>query len=163
VGTIYTPASFQLVLLVVALVIGVLFILTQQNTLRAIGTENRLIHPGLIWLQIIPLFGLIWQFFVVVKIAGSIKKELFSEQTDSILGFADADAVEASGKTPTLVIGVLYCTFTTAAVFLNFFISQGLIPLVSLIMLAGVVCWIIYWVNLSGWKKKLRQKNLATL
>ena len=47
----------QIILLLVFVVIAVLFLLTQQNTLKAVKPENRLMQPGLVWLQLIPLLG----------------------------------------------------------------------------------------------------------
>jgi hypothetical protein len=58
-------ATLQLLLLLIVLVPAVLFLLTEYNTVRAVRTENRLINPGLIWVQLIPFIGQIWQFLVV--------------------------------------------------------------------------------------------------
>ena len=63
--------SFQILLLLGFVVVGVLFILTQQNTLKLIQPMNRMIRPGQVWLQLIPIFGLLYQFTVVTRIARS--------------------------------------------------------------------------------------------
>jgi hypothetical protein len=47
----------QWIICVGAFVAGVLFLLTQQKSLRAVRKSNRLLLPGLVWLQIIPIFG----------------------------------------------------------------------------------------------------------
>src|ERR1700729_4298381 len=102
----YDSGYLQIILLLVFVVIAVLFLLTQQNTLKAVKRENRLMNPGLVWLQLIPLFGQLWQFFVVSRIAKSIRNEIASRQDDSILGFSDITAVEEHGKLPTFTIGI---------------------------------------------------------
>ena len=58
-------------------------------------------RPGQVWLQLIPLFGQVWQFVVVTRIAGSIQKEIISWEGDSILG-AEALVIEKGNKRPTL-------------------------------------------------------------
>jgi hypothetical protein len=154
----------QIILLLFFLVPAVLFLLTQQNALRNIRAENRSMHPGLVWLQLIPILGQIWQFFVVTRIANSIQREVVSRQDDSILGLSDASAIEEMGKQPTFWIGIAYCTLYTIGIFLNLTASpqvsardpQILAFIVApLISLAGMICWIIYWALLARDKRKL--------
>ena len=151
----------QIILLLVFVVIAVLFLLTQQNTLKAVKPENRLMQPGLVWLQLIPLLGQIWQFFVVIRIAGSIRKEIEFQEGDSILGSSDLRVVERLRKLPTAAIGIAYGILTFTGTFVNLFSTMGsnspLIPVTGLIILAGMVCWIIYWVRLAQSRKILVQ------
>ncbi|HVP14945.1 MAG TPA: hypothetical protein VMS88_05340, partial [Terriglobales bacterium] len=53
----------------------ILYLLTLQRALVACAVENRRMQPGLVWLQVIPIFGLVWQFFVVSAISGSLGAE----------------------------------------------------------------------------------------
>jgi hypothetical protein len=148
-------AIYQLLLLGAILIPGVLFLLTQQNTLKAIRPENRLMKPGLVWLQFIPFAGQVWQFFVVTNIAGSIKQEMESTGEDSILGFADTMTVEELRTRPTFNMGITYCSLNVVYVLLNLVTRGRTSTLLSLLALAGMVCWIIYWVQLAACKKKL--------
>lgn len=151
-----TAGSLQLLLLLVLLIPAIIFLISQQNALKAVRAENRTMHPGLVWLQLIPLFGNIWQFFVVTRIAGSFQKELAFRHNDSIFG-TDALVAEGVGNRPTQRIGVAYCILTTVWVvfvfmspiaFAMFRIADGL---------AMTVCWIIYWVQLAQFKNKLKR------
>jgi hypothetical protein len=158
-----TPASggaLQLLLLLALLVPAIFFIITQQNTLKAVQPENRLMHPGLVWLQLIPLFSNIWQFFVVIKIAGSIQRQLASRHADSIFG-ADALIAEgAASRRPTQGIGIAYCIIEIAILLNNLFASpasDGNLQFAGLLGLAMFVCWIIYWVKLARYKNKLKR------
>jgi hypothetical protein len=155
-----TGGYFQILLLLALIIPAIFFMLTQQNTLRVLKPENRLMNPGLVWLQIIPLFGQIWQFFVVSRIAKSIRKEIAFRQDDSILGFSDITAAEEQGKLPTFAIGITYCSLYTAGIIIN---GNGLEKPLLLTMigglgtLGGMICWIVYWVQLGQYLRKLRR------
>lgn len=154
--------SLQLILFGVFLILAILFLLTEQNTLRTIRTENRQMTPGQVWLQLIPLFGQVWQFVVVSRIAGSIRNEIASWDNDSILG-TEAAAIAQGNNRPTMGIGITYCILNCSTILLSE-ITRGSAPtIVGLISLASIVCWVWYWVHLARYKRGLRQKNLATL
>jgi len=146
----------QIILLLVFVAIGVLFILTQQNTLKAVKPENRLMKPGLVWLQLIPLFGQIWQFWVISRIAGSLKKERTSFREDSIVGLSDYSAAEQWGKRPTYAMGLTYSILLWCNVLIEFrTMDHEFEEIHGLIALGMMICWIIYWVQLAVIKKKI--------
>ena len=151
--------SLQIILLLVFIGIAVLFLLTQQNTLKAVRRENRLMQPGLVWLQLIPVVGQIWQFIVVLRIAKSIRKEIKFVQGDSLFGSSDLSVAEKLTHRATLAIGIAYCTLTLVGASFNLFMTAGqespLTAIVGLIFLTGIVCWIIYWVRLAQSRKIL--------
>jgi hypothetical protein len=65
--------------------------------------------PGLVWLQLIPLVGQVWQFFVVARISSSIRKGLTAEYENTVFG-ADAAVVQKGvANRPTLAMGLAYC------------------------------------------------------
>jgi hypothetical protein len=148
---------FSIGILFVFIFIAVLFLLAQHNTLKAIKPENRLITPGQVWIQLIPILGQIWQFFIVTRIADSIRKEITSRQDDSILGFSDAAAVEEINKRPTFLIGITYCILFTTGIILKFI---SLPRIQGWFSLSGMICWIIYWVQLAKWKRKLIRQHI---
>jgi hypothetical protein len=173
-------AAGQLILLLAFLIPAILFLRTQQNVLITIWPENRRMHPGLVWLQLIPLFNYVWVFIVVRRIADSLAKQCAVFQSDSILGIADEDAIKAIGKRPTYGIGLAYClllfSMPLTIIFFNlfndsttaaaprqetsvFYLVLGFSMIV--LMLACMVCWIIYWVQLVACKKKLRHFAVA--
>jgi hypothetical protein len=154
-------APLQLILLAAVLIPAIFFLLTEHKTLQLIRPENRHMQPGLVWLQLIPLLGQVWQFFVVARIAGSIKKELESPQGDSIIGLSDVFAAGTAGTKPTLGIGITYCTLNALLVFYNFTNLKNVPALAGLLGLAGMICWIVYWVQLAGYKNKLKRLLLA--
>jgi hypothetical protein len=150
----YDSGYLQIILLLVFVVIAFLFLLTQQNTLKAVKPENRLMQPGLVWLQLIPLFGQIWQFRVVTRIADSIVKQRMSFAEDSIVGLADYTAAEDAGQRPTYGMGIIYCTLLLIDMALS--VLPDKLPLIQgPVALTMMTCWIIYWVRLAAEKKKL--------
>ena len=142
--------AFILGFVVVILAIAILFLLTQQNTLKAIQPENRLMPPGEVWLQLIPLFNIVWQFIVVKRIAGSIANELSSENRFSFDQQGQDSPVYLAGEKPTYNVGLAMCILGLC----------GIIPVLGTFASFGaLICWIVYWVQLSGYKKKILSKN----
>ena len=119
--------------------------------------------PGLVWLQLIPLFGQVWQFFVVARISGSIGRELQSPRGDSILGVEDVLVTTVTRKHPALGIGVAYSTLSWLCLLVDVGTvaarrngsDTGLL-LVGLFAWATIICWIIYWARLAWYKRKLK-------
>lgn len=162
--------ALQLLLLLVLLIPAIFFVITQQKTLKAVQPENRRMHPGLVWLQIIPLFNYVWAFIVVRRIADSLAQQYAALQSDNILGVADEDALKLVGKRPTYGIGLAYCVLLLCLPLLTiagtifsdpksenpgYYATFGF-ALMAL-GLAVLICWIVYWVQLAGYKNKLKQ------
>lgn len=134
------PQKIMVILIVVAVIFGIslipmiFFLLTMQNTLNAISFENRKMEPGLVWLSLIPLFGLVWQFIIVDRMAGSLQAEFAKREM----------AIEEAR--PGNSIGLAYCILFCCS----------LIPFVGYITsIAGLICWIIYWIRINDYKNRL--------
>jgi hypothetical protein len=155
--------AIQLLLLAAFLIPAILFLLTQQNTLKMIRPDNRRMAPGLVWLQLIPLFGQVWQFFVISRISRSIKSELESPRGDSILGLEDMLVTETTRKQPTRGIGITYSTLYWLMFLVDICTIGGnrqesgtLLMIIGLFAWATIICWIIYWARLAWYKRKLK-------
>ncbi|MDQ3048182.1 MAG: hypothetical protein M3R27_11595 [Bacteroidota bacterium] len=136
-------------IIIIAVIIGIavglipliFYLLTLQNTLKEVSPENQKMPPGQVWLILIPLFGLIWQFIVVNRIADSLKAE-FAKR-----------AVQVEEDRPGYGIGIAYCILYCCSV----------VPLLGIFAsLGGLVCWIIYWVKIAGYKKTLENSRFIT-
>jgi hypothetical protein len=139
-------------ILLIALLIGLIplifFLITQQNTLKLIQPQNRMMQPGEVWLQLIPLFNLVWHFVVVTKISESIRRELASENTFSFEQQSNPYANNSYGQTkPTYGIGIAYCILYCCSILIG-----------ALTGIACLICWIIYWVQLADYKNKIQAK-----
>jgi len=153
--------STELTIDLACLIAAVFFLLTQHLTLRRIRRENRLMQPGLVWLQLIPLFANIWQFFVITRLAGSIRNELASRQEDPVFG---PDALVAQGvipMRPTQGIGIAYAVLDTLVILMSFGHNRSGQPnelfLLGVVSWGMLICWIIYWVKLGRYKNKLKR------
>lgn len=148
-----TTGSIQLLILAALLIVYFLFLLNQQKTLEAINPLHRMINPNQVWLQLIPVFGMIWQFFTVSRIANSIRNQLSETNEDSILGFTDSSAVKYNGELPTYSIGIAYCVLIVCSI----------IPLIGgFASIAALICFIVYWVQLSQFRKKIQLHRQLT-
>ena len=144
----------SMVLIIVAVCLAVLtvmifFFLTQQNVLKLIQPHNRLMSPGEVWLQLIPIFGTIWAFFVVSRISDSIRRELAEENTFSFEN-GGQNQLYLSEARPTYNVGMAYCILACIT----------WIPVIGTITsIVAVILWIIYWSQLSSNKARLHQKK----
>ena len=133
----------------------IFFLISQQNLLKAIKPENRRILPTMVWLQLIPVFNLGWQFFVVERIADSIRNEMIDRNSNSISSTANSAYMAHAVSRPTSDLGYSFC-FLGVVGLVGFF-------LVAILIFAGVaamVCWIIYWVEISDYKNKFLNNAL---
>lgn len=114
----------------------IFYLLTLQNTFNVISAENSKMKPGEVWLTLIPLFGLVWQFIVVNRLADSLKAEF------------DAKNMKVDEERPGAGIGLAYCILFCCSV----------IPFVNFLTgIAGIICWIIYWSKINNYRIKLKQ------
>lgn len=119
--------------IVISLAITIFFILTLQKALNRCSPENRAMQPGMTWLLLIPLFNIVWIFFVVINIAKSLGAEFTKRGI-------------ASDPEPGKTLGLAYAILAICSA----------IPVVG--FLAGIgclVCFIMYWVKINGYSKQL--------
>ena len=125
---------FAIIFLVIFIIPVCFFLLTLQNTLKIISPENRKMSPGNVWLILIPLFGMAWQFIMVRRIADSISEECVRLNID------------VKEKMPTYTIGLIYCI--SSIIFL--------IPITKTVgSIAALVTWIMYWIKVNQYRKLL--------
>jgi len=129
--------------LIVILAIQCLFLMTLSRCLARCARRNRTIEPGQVWLNLIPLFNLYWMYVTVTKVAESLENE-----------FRDR-GLHRKGETYARGIGLGYwgCMIGTQII--------GIIPFVNMVspLLAAAVAvlWILYWVKIAGYAKRLDQ------
>jgi hypothetical protein len=125
--------TIVLITFAVLLLPAIFYLLTLQKALNRCAPENRAMNPGMMWLMFIPLFNLVWHFLIVLNIAKSLGAEFRKR------GMAEEPE---PGKTLGLAMCILACC--------------GIIPILGMLCsLGGLVCWIMYWVKISGYSAKL--------
>jgi hypothetical protein len=101
-----------------------------------------------VWLQLIPFFGLIWQFYVITKVSDSIRDELNTPTDDSIF----PQHFIPQNHRPTYMAGISYAILFCVTIVVPIPILKGLASL------ATIGAWIYYWIQLTGYKKLLKER-----
>jgi hypothetical protein len=130
------PTIVLIVTLFFALVVVVLYLLTLERALKKCAPASRTMKPGKVWLILIPVFGLVWQFVVVMNIAKSLGNEF------ARLGIPRPEPT--LGKNIGLAMCVCNCCF--------------FIPLLGrLAVIAGFVLCIAYWNRVANYSRALEE------
>jgi len=119
--------------LLIGLVITIFFLLTLQKALSRVAPERRTMNPPMVWLSIIPLFNLFWNFMVVMALAKSLGAEFKARNIQ--------DEAEP-GKT----MGLIWAGLGVGCLIPGLNVLLG-VPL--------LIFWIIYWVKISGFSAKI--------
>jgi hypothetical protein len=133
------PLLFSLVG-ILFLIPAIFYLLTLQNALSKCAPTSRTMEPALVWLLVIPLFSLIWGFFVVMALARSLGNEYRRR------GIPYPDPL------PGQTIGMAMCICGCC----------GIIPIVDLLAgPAAFVLWIVYWVKIAEFSRMLDSSPVA--
>lgn len=125
----------------IGLTILIFFLLNLMNALQQCAPQNQRMAPGLVWLLVIPFFSIVWLFFVVIRMSESLAAEYRSRN------------MTPQEERPGFQIGMAYAILGVAA---N--IQYLGIPYIGqLCSVAGLVCFIIYWVKIAKYKNELKQ------
>lgn len=133
----YLPPGFEFIGvffigLAIFLIPAILYLITVRNTLRAISPQNRFMEPGQVWISLIPVVNIVWQFMQVEKLANSINSELVRRGTPP-------------SKKPTYSISMAFCILS---------LCSWITIISNLACLAAIVCWIIHWVKVNEFKNQ---------
>ena len=129
---IQSPGTFEIFFLlavfIIILIPGILFLLTLQKTMNVVSPQNRKMPPSNVWLMLIPIFNIVWQFIMVDKISESIMEEC------AHLNIATKE------RKPTYNAGLTW----------NICNLISFIPALGAI--ASLVTFILYWVKVNEFK-----------
>jgi hypothetical protein len=124
------------------LVLEILFILNLHRTLERVSPQNRTMAPGLVWLQLVPLFGFFWFFYVVVKVRDSVRAE-YQARGWPVGGDFGLNIGIATGVLRLIASGASLAS------------SDRFVAMMLVLSLGSLVCWIIYWARTAGFKNRL--------
>ncbi|MEP7253117.1 MAG: hypothetical protein ABI683_12080 [Ginsengibacter sp.] len=127
-----SPGTFEIFFLLavflVILIPGILFLLTLQKTMNVVSPQNRKMPPSNVWLMLIPIFNIVWQFIMVDKIAESIMDECAHLN------------ISTKERKPTYNAGLAW----------NICNLLSFVPVLGAI--ASLVTFILYWVKVNEFK-----------
>ena len=127
------------ILLMIIIIFGVLllpmilFFVSMMKTLQACSPQNRTMEPGLVWLNLIPIFSLGWIFYTVSCISSSLSNEFKERKIDNNGQFGFG-------------VGIAMAVCSVVSI----------IPVIGLFTgIASFILWIVYWVQIVGCKNEL--------
>jgi hypothetical protein len=122
-----------LILTLIGIAVMVFYLLTLMRALERCSPESRAMQPGLVWLNLIPCFNLVWMFFTVLNIAKSLDAEFKKRNI-------------AAEPLPGRSVGLAMCILNCCSI----------IPYLGCLAgIGGLVCFIIYWIKIAGYSKQL--------
>ncbi|HEB59922.1 MAG TPA: hypothetical protein ENJ01_11915 [Gammaproteobacteria bacterium] len=127
--------GFMLVFVAIMIVVAIFYLLSLSKALSLAGENNRQMSPGLVWLNLIPIFSLGWHFYTVAKVAEAIRNK-YAE--------AGVDDPGNGGWPLGLTVSILNVVVILPIPFIN-----------MLVAIALLVVWIIYWVKIAGYNKAM--------
>jgi hypothetical protein len=106
----------------------IFYVLTLQRALGACSPQNRQMEPGMVWLMLVPLVNIVWHFIVVSRVSGAMALE-FAQR-----------GIPTNDPTVGRQVGLATCILNACSI----------IPYVGILAsIAGLVCWIIYWMKIA--------------
>jgi len=116
------------------LIPAIFYLLTVQKALTRCSPASRTMEPGMVWLCLIPLFHLIWNFFVVMALGNSLGNEYARR------GIPRPEMLP--GQNIGLAMSICLCC--------------TIVPIVNLLAgPAALVLWIIYWIKIANYSAML--------
>lgn len=132
-----TLPTFALLVIFSAELVALIFFLgILQNALKRCAPASRTMKPWKVWLTLIPLFGLVWQFFVVLNVGDSLENE-FARAGNACRGVRQCTAV-----------GIWMCICNSC-------VLVPVRPIRELILMVGFVLWIAYWFRIANFTRTL--------
>jgi len=121
----------------IGIAIQVMYLLTLSRALKNCDPRNRAMDPSHVWLNLIPLFGMVWIFITVNRIADSLADEYDDRRLR-----VDGDF----GRNQ----GVMY----------NVMFLLGIIPYIGgIFSIVGLIMWILYWIKIAGYSRRLAETS----
>ena len=125
----------------VGIAVAIFYILTLSRALKKCSPASRTMDPSLLWLLLIPLFNLIWNFFVVLAMGRSLGNEFRLRN------------IPHTEPEPGKTIGIAMAVCGACSI----------IPLVNILTgIVYLVLWIVYWIKISGFSQMLDQVPAST-
>jgi peptidyl-prolyl cis-trans isomerase D len=151
-----------LLLIFAAVLLWILYIRSLQRALERCSPALRAISPEALWLLLVPVFSFFWHFFVVSRLAASLGSEFSGRNLPN----AESRPGKRIGMAMCILPLVSLAVFAAGWFALAHDPGTGVLPLILRgtwisAALAGLICWISYWVKVTGYSKALAQPQKA--
>jgi hypothetical protein len=128
------PLQFILLFAFLISIPFIFYLIYLQNFIYKISAKNRKIEPNHVWLSLVPIFGLLWQFLIVYKIKVSLQNELYKSNVNNLIY-------------QSFLFGIGYSILFCCIIFVPFFKIFS--------MFCGIFCWVMYWIKINEIRKNL--------
>ena len=115
------------------LAIGLVYIAFLGSVLKKCSPPSRMMSPGLVWLLLIPLFSIVWNFFVVIALADSLGDEFRLRN------------IPTTDPKPGKSVGIAMAVCGACMI----------IPFVNILaILPEFILWVFYWVKMAEFSRR---------
>ncbi len=134
--------------LVIALVLTIVFSYLHdlQKALSRVSPRNRLMQPGMVWLALIPLFNLVWVFFIATQVPDSLRNEF-------------RDRGQDDGSDYGRMLGLINAILGVVGVPVNLLSQMRPSSQLRLVLLplalVSLIVFILFWVKIAGYSRQL--------
>lgn len=128
------------IIAVMSYAVQIFYCRTLKKTLNLVSEDNRLIKPNAVWLTLIPIFSIYWNFIVVSKISDSLTNEFFDRKIPE-------------EENPGRNTGISYSILLALA---NIPLIQGVSIVAGFL---AIVYFIKYWIKIDNFKVLLEEHN----
>lgn len=143
----------------VMLLLTILYLSSLSRALAACGAARRTLEPGLVWLNLIPLFHLFWKFWTSAQVGASLRHEFDARGMRT--GFTFGRAVGALVPLVALLtrfvfwVGGFLASRTGEEFGILTLLATALLGVLELILMT------IHWAQINGYSNQLSSSRPA--
>ena len=138
----------------------VLLLATLRQALDRCARRNQTMHPGLVWLNLVPLFNVFWCFPTILGVGRSLRNEFADRGLDqggsygTTLGISGAGIGIVGG---VVFLGIVYLGETVQGWPENVFVICILVGLAMLFV--SFLLGLVYWIRIADYARRLRYEE----
>lgn len=119
----------------------VLYYLTLLRTMQTIDKDLRPFPPTLIWFGLLPIIGILWYLVYIIQLSLSLRKELARRQLTGNGALSVSISIAISSAIPFILPGT---------------------DIKAIMAIGGLsfFLWIVHWVKMAAYRKRLAPKDI---
>src|SRR5262249_31269790 len=137
----------------------VVYVISMHTALKRVSPHNRAMQPWLVWLALIPILTVLWQFLIALGVCESLRSE-----------FSDRDEDDDSDYGKSLGLGAAVLLVVNAVV-LGYWLIEAPEILQAVFLHIVMLCTLCvnyalffrFWVKIVGYSKRLLTRHPTDL
>lgn len=126
----------------IVFIVHVAFLASLDRAVKRVEPENRRLDPGMVWLNLIPLFNLMWMIVTIERVGESLRNEYVARGRHRFS--------ESYGKSAGLAAMLLTGT--------GFLFGVFAAPCMLIFWFFAFIYWVVYWAQIAGYSRRLNDK-----